>query len=299
MKSQLCLLATLCLLVSPIQIAAQTPDGPTNTPPGASPSPGGQGGGNGPGGSSVGSEDPGSPASPQFGAWLDDASLEGRGTGRLTIGAGYWRSADGRQIDVPMIDAGYDLSDRIHVGAFVPFYRARYSEELATGVDDVYLNTKIILVNDANAGGRFGLAVSPALEVLKSDSTTGSRVHWALPISAEVRMAPRIRIYGAGGYFSRGAVFGGVAAEWTAPTASVVWVALTDSYALETGTDLALSTSDRRLTNVAVGLTQFVNERLAVYANIGRTISNTSSGSPTIGVSGGFSIRLSRAKAVP
>jgi hypothetical protein len=193
-----------------------------------------------------------------------------------------------------MIDAGYDLSDRIHVAAFVPFYRARYIGELTTGVDDVYLNMKIVLVNTANAGrGRFGLAVSPALEVLNSDFTSGGRVHWALPVSAEVRVTPRIRIYGAGGYFSRGAAFGGVAAEWTAPTASVVWAALTDSYALETGTDLARSTSNRHLTNVAVGLTQPVNERLAVYANIGRTIS----GSPTIGVSGGISIRLSRAKA--
>jgi hypothetical protein len=240
-----------------------------------------------------------SPASPQFGAWLDDASLEGRGTGRVTIGAGYWWTADGRQIDVPMIDAGYDLTDRIHVAAFVPFYRARHRGELTTGVDDLYLNTKILVVNAASAGGRFGLAVSPALEVLNSDFTTGGRVHWILPVSAEVRVTPRIRIYGAGGYFSRGAAFGGLAAEWTAPTASVVWVALTDSYALEKGTDLDLSTNNRHLTNVAVGLTQVVNERLAVYANIGRTISNTSSGSPTIGVGGGISIRLSHSKAVP
>jgi hypothetical protein len=292
-------LATLCVLVLPRGIAAQAPGGPVSTPPGASPGGGGQGGGGAaPGGATVRSDGPLSPTSPQFGAWLDDASLEGRGTGRLTIGAGYWRTADGRQTDVPMIDAGYDLSDRVHVGAFVPFYRASYGGESRTGVDDVYVNTKVVVVNGANAGGRFGLAVSPALEVLNSD-TTGDRMHWALPISAEVRVTPRMRFYGAGGYFSRGAAFGGVAAEWTAPTASVVWLALTDSYALEKGTDVSLSTGTRHLTNVALGLTQLVNDRVAVYANIGRTISETSSGSPTIGVGGGISIRLSRAAPVP
>jgi hypothetical protein len=291
--------ATLCVMVLPVAIAAQVPDAPTNTPPGASPGTGGQGGGTGPGGSSVVTDGPVSPASPQFGAWLDDASLEGRGTGRVTLGAGYWRTADGRQIDVPMIDAGYDLSDRIHVAAFVPFYRARYGGELTTGVDDVYLNTKVVVVNAANGGGRLGLAVSPALEVLNSDFTTGDRVHWALPVSAEVRVTPRIRLYGAVGYFSRGAAFGGVAAEWTAPTASVIWLGLTDSFALGRGANLGPSTSRRHLTNLAVGLTQLVNERVAVYAHFGRTISAATSGGPTIGVGGGISMRLSRAKAAP
>jgi hypothetical protein len=290
--------AVLSVLVLPVGIFAQAPDRPANTAPGASPSTGGQGGGTGPPDPNVGSDSPVPPASPQFGAWLDDASLEGRGTARVTVGAGYWRTPDGRQLDVPMIDAGYDLTDRIHVAAFVPFYRARYGGELTTGVDDVYLSTKIIVVNGANAGGRFGFAVSPALEILNSGFTTGNRVHWAMPVSAEFRVKPSLRIYGAGGYFSRGAVFGGVAAEWTAPTASVVWAALTHSYALETAASFDGSTN-RHLANVAVGLTQLVNERVAVYANIGRTISDTSSGSPTIGVAGGISIRLSRAKAAP
>jgi hypothetical protein len=292
--------ATVFVLALPVRIAAQAPDGPVNTPPGVSPTTGGgQGGGSAPAGSSVGSNGGVSQSFPQFGAWLDDATLEGRGTGRLTIGAGYWRTADGRQIDVPMIDAGYDISDRIRVSAFVPFYRARYGAELTTGVDDVYLSTKVILVNAAKDGGHFGLAVSPALEVLSSGYTTGDRVHWVLPFSAEVRPTQRIRIYSTGGYFSRGAAFGGVAAEWTAPTASVIWVSLTDSYALETGTDLTLTTSDRHLSNVAIGLTQLINERLAAYVSVGRTMSDTSSGSPTIGVGAGISIRFSRSKAVP
>jgi hypothetical protein len=282
--------AMLCGLAFPAGLAAQTPDGPVTTHPGASPSAGaGQGAVGGPGGS---------PAFPQFGAWLDDATLEGRGTARVTIGAGYWRTDGARQIDVPMIDAGYDLSDRIRVSAFVPFYRASSSAQWTTGLDDVYLSTKLVLIDAARAGRRFGLAVSPTLEVLSSAFATGDRVHWVLPVSAEVRAARRLRIYTAGGYFSRGAAFGGIAGEWTFPPSSVVWLSLTDSFALETGTELTLPMSDRHLTNVAVGLTQLLNERFAVYVSVGRTISRTSSGSPTTGVGGGISIRLLRPRAV-
>ena len=297
MKSLFCV-ATLCVLGLTVGVAAQSPGGPVS-PPGVAPAASEGQGGSGPGGSTVGQDDSVSPAFPQFGTWLDDASLEGRGTGRVTIGAGYWRTTDGHQIDVPMIDAGYDVSDRIHVSAFVPFYRARYGGELTTGLDDVYLNTKIVLVNGANAGGRFGLAVSPALEVLNSGVTHGDRVNWVLPVSAEIRATPRIRIYSSGGYFSRGAAFGGVAAEWTAPTTSIVWVAVTDSYALQAGSDPAFSASALHLTNLAAGLTQLINERLAAYVSIGRTISDDGSNSRTVGVGAGISIRLSRSKATP
>lgn len=243
-----------------------------------------------------GNSGPEPPAVPQFGAWLDDASLEGRGTARVTLGSGYWRSADGNQVDVPMIDVGYDVSNRVQASAFVPFYRARYGADVTTGLDDVYVNTKVVLAKGANSGGRFGLAVSPALEVLNSNAATGSRMHWILPISAEVRVVPRFRIYGSVGYFSRGAAFGGVAAEWTAPTDSIVWAAVTSSFALEAGGE-GRSTSDRHLTNAVAGITQIINAQLAAYMSISRTISWTSSSSAIVGIGGGISIRVQRPKA--
>lgn len=238
----------------------------------------------------TGSNAPASPSFPQFGVWLDDASLEGRGTARVTIGAGLWRTPDGHQVDVPMIDAGYDFTDRVRLSAFVPFYRAQFGEELTSGLDDLYFSSKIILANGADGG--VGLAVSPALEIQNSASATRGRVHWALPISAEVRPVERLRIYGAGGYFSRGAAFGGIAAEWTATARSIVSVSLTHSYAIETGTALTPTTSDRHLTAAGFTLTQLVSDRLAVYFNIGRAILHADSSSPTTGVGGGISIRF-------
>jgi hypothetical protein len=233
----------------------------------------------------------------QFGAWLDDASTEGRGVGRVNVGAGYWRTTDGRQINAPMIDAGVDLSDRIHVSAFVPFYRATFGAESMAGLDDAYLNAKVIVLTGAQSGGRFGMAVSPVLEVLNGGFTS-DRVHWALPVSIELR-ARRLRVYGATGYFSRGAIFGGAAMEWTAPTNSVTWASLTDSYALETGTDAPLAASDRHRVDLGVGIAHPLNGRLAAYGSIARTLSSLSSGGVSVGLSGGVSIRVPGAGARP
>jgi hypothetical protein len=234
----------------------------------------------------------------QFGAWLDDASTEGKGVGRVSIGAGYWRMTDGRQVDAPMIDAGFDLSDRLHVSAFVPFYRATFGGESMAGLDDAYFSAKVVLLTVAQTGGRVGVAVSPVLEVLNGDFTTGDRVHWALPVTVEVRMR-RVRAYMAGGYFSRGAAFAGAALEWTAPTASVLWTSLTDSYALETGTDVALAARDRHRVDVAFGLTQPLTDRVAAYVSVGRSVSDIAAGGVSLGVGSGISIRLSRSTPQP
>src|SRR5688500_7400030 len=142
-KSLVCIAAT-CLFALPVRVAAQAPDGPVSVPPGTPP---GSGGGPADGGATIlSSGSSGSGARPlafrQFGAWLDDASTEGRGVGRVSVGAGYWRTTDGRQINAPMIDAGFGLSERIHVSAFVPFYRATFGGESIAGVDDAYFSAK-------------------------------------------------------------------------------------------------------------------------------------------------------------
>jgi hypothetical protein len=289
MKPLVCI-ATACLLALPAPAASQTPGGTVYVPPGTPP-------GSGP---TILSTGPIAPplAYRQFGAWLDDASTEGRGVGRVSVGAGYWRMTGGRQVDAPMIDAGFGLSDRIHVSAFVPFYRGTFDGESMAGLDDAYFSAKVVLLTGAQTGGRFGVAVSPVLELLNGDFTTGGRVHWALPVTVEMR-GRQVRAYMAGGYFSRGAAFAGVALEWTAPTASVIWTSWTDSYALETGTDVPLAARDRHRVDIAVGVTQPLTDRIAAYASVGRSVSNIDAGGVSLGVGTGISIRLSRSTPVP
>ena len=46
------------------------------------------------------------------------------------------------QTNIPMLGVGLGVTDRIQVGASVPFYRASYEGGSASGMDDVYLSAK-------------------------------------------------------------------------------------------------------------------------------------------------------------
>ncbi len=81
----------------------------------------------------------------QFGAWLDDASAAGPGEGYTSIGVGHWRMLGSTQTNLPMVGVGIGVTDRMQVGASVPFYRASYEGGSASGMDDVYLSAKYTL----------------------------------------------------------------------------------------------------------------------------------------------------------
>ncbi len=83
----------------------------------------------------------------QFGAWLDDASAAGSGEGYTSIGVGHWRMLGSTQTNLPMLGVGVGVTDRMQVGASVPFYRASYEGGSASGMDDVYLSAKYTLVD--------------------------------------------------------------------------------------------------------------------------------------------------------
>ena len=204
----------------------------------------------------------------QFGVWLDDATTRAEGGGSAGIGVGYWRGSGASLVDVPILDASYAVHDRLTIGASVPFYRSDYAGATSRGIDDVYLSGKIVLIDPALKDARFGIAVIPVLEVL-SPGFYEDRVHWALPVSAEFRAAP-MRVYGSTGYFSRGAVFGAGAVEWTSPAGTSLTVSLTHS--VPTAEDTTGLTGGRSDMSVAVG--HAVTETASVYMGVGRTISS-------------------------
>jgi hypothetical protein len=149
----------------------------------------------------------------QFGAWLDDTSTGVPGEGQTSIGMGYWRMQGMTQTNLPMLGMNVGVTDRLQVGALLPFYHVSYGGTVARGIDDIYLNAKYTIVDPTLTLSEVGLAVSPVVEVL-SAGATGGRVHFALPVSVEVRRQP-YRVYGSAGYFTRGSVFTGGAIEWT------------------------------------------------------------------------------------
>jgi len=233
----------------------------------------------------------------QFGSWLDDASAATAGEARTGFGIGYWRMSGGSQIDVPMIDMGYGLTERVQVSASVPFYRTTFDGATSRGLDDMYLSGKYTAIDPASNDSQFGLAVSPVLEVLSSGAPDG-RLHFAVPVSFELRRQP-YRVYGSAGYFSRGSVFGGAAIEWAMPSGMVFTGGLTHSYS--TKEDLAsdaLGVGKQRA-DVTAGLGYPLGSMAVSYVSVGRSLTSLDEGGTSLSLAGGISFRFAAAKATP
>ncbi len=221
----------------------------------------------------------------QFGVWLDDATTRAQGGGSVGLGIGDWRGAGSSLLDVPIVDGSYAVTDRLTLGASIPFYRSEYAGTTSRGVDDMYLSGKIVLIDPALKDARFGIAVIPVLEVL-SPGFYEDRVHWALPVSAEFRATP-IRVYGSTGYFSRGALFGAGAVEWTSPSGTSLTVSLMHS--MPTSEDETGLTGGRSDMNVAVG--RAITDAASVYVGVGRTLASPDESNKTsLAISGGLSV---------
>jgi hypothetical protein len=218
----------------------------------------------------------------QFGAWLDDTSAGAPGEGQTSIGMGYWRMQGMTQTNLPMVG--------VNVGALLPFYHVSYGGSVMRGIDDIYLNAKYTLVDPTLTLSEVGLAVSPVVEVL-SEGAPGGRVHFALPVSVEVRRQP-YRVYGSAGYFTRGAVFTGGALEWTSSSRLTLTGALTQSYSVRGDPTLdALGVSARRAD--VTGSVAYPFGQVAVgYVSIGRSLTSIEEGGTTFSLAGGLAVRF-------
>lgn len=260
------------------------PKGPRETAAGDT---GGAQGGGATGGSLV------APTFRQFGVWLDDASALAAREGRFGIGAGYWRGGGASLADVPIVDVAYGASDRVMLAASVPFYQSTYQGTTSRGLDDVYLSGKFVAVDPARTGSGVGLAVTPVVEIL-SAGYTSDRLHWALPVSVELRRSP-IRLYGSTGYFSRGAVFGAGAVEVATGAGTVVTGALTHAASTD---DTDLPGAGGR-TDASVGVSHSLADAVAAWLSVGRTLSSADANGTTFGISGGLSFSFSPAAGQP
>jgi hypothetical protein len=228
----------------------------------------------------------------QFGAWLDDASAATPGEGYVSIGTGYWRMPGMSQINVPMLGGGVGVTDRVQVSATVPFYNVQYEGGSARGLDDVYLGAKYVLVDPTLTISEFGLAVSPVVEVL-SPGAPGGRVHFAIPVSMELRRAP-FRMYGSAGYFTRGSVFTAGALEWTSSSRFVVTGMLTQSYSVKADPVLDSLSVGRRHVDAMASAAYPLGTLAVGYASIGRSLSSLEEGGTSLALTGGISLRFQR-----
>ena len=228
-----------------------------------------------------------------FGTWLDDASVMAAGSGFATLGFAYWRGPDFREFDLPMVDTGVAIHRSIQVGMSFPYYYAGPPDGPVTkGVGNVYMTTKLQLRDPSSHS--VGLAVTPMLEVLDNAPLTGgSRVNWALPGNVEFRSAGW-RTFASGGYFSRGALFASGAVEATVSKSAWVMASLSESYSTKADALTTALALPRGQTDISGGLTVALNPKVALYGNIGHTISHRETNAGTLNVASGVSFNFTR-----
>jgi len=224
-----------------------------------------------------------------FGAWLDDASVIAPGGGFSSFSVGYWRLASFTEVDAPSFDVAFGLTKRVQAGASVPVYHASAPGVPATrGVGDLYLSAKIQLREPA--GGTFGFAVIPLVQVLSAEPIIGTgRVSWAVPVSVEYQ-GTGWRTYGSTGYFSRGSLFVSGAIERALSNRLWVTGTLSQSHSVkddETADSLGLSANR---TDVSGGLTWAASDAVALFGAIGRTLGRDDGSATKLFLSGGLSI---------
>lgn len=226
-----------------------------------------------------------------FGSWLDDATVQDPGSGFVTLGFGFYETPVFREIDFPSIDSGFGVTKKLQVGMSLPYAHASVpGAATAHGFGDVYLDAKYQLREPSR--DRAGFALIPMVEVLSvAPPSGGSRVQWALPLSAE-RQFDHWRAMGTGGYFSRGAVFSAGALE--AELSKHAWLTGSLSWSYSTRHDdlsAALGFHRARL-DAGGGVTYAVGSRTAVYGSVGRTLSGRDDNSASFIFSTGISFGL-------
>jgi hypothetical protein len=228
-----------------------------------------------------------------FGTWLDDASVMGKGNGFVTMGFAYWRGPGFREFDLPMVDSGVALHQRVQVGMSFPYYYANEpGGPVARGFGNVYMTSKVQLRDPASHP--VGFAVTPMLEVLDAAPVIGGhRVNWALPANVELRR-DGWRAFGSGGYFSRGALFASGAIEAALSDRAWVMGSLSQSYSTKADQLTAALALPRDQTDVTGGLTVALRPNVAVYGTVGHTISNRQINSGTLNLTGGVSFNFTR-----
>ena len=214
-----------------------------------------------------------------YGSWLDDASIVPPGGAWIGLSTGYWKAEALRQIDAPVMSAVVGLNRRLQIGGSVPIYHFRDGTGLSeSGIGNIAIYGKALIIDPASQANGIGVAVAPLVEI---SSSSPDRIGWALPLNVEVRRE-RVRMYGSGGYFSRGSVFGSFAAEVPAGER----VSITGTF----GQSFANAGSHQTSLGVSLGLS--VSSSSSFYVGLGKSFQPAAAGPGGTSLAGGASFLL-------
>jgi len=204
-------------------------------------------------------------------AWLDDASVLEPGSVLLTMSGTRWSGGGVSELYLPVIDASFGVTKRVQISATVP--RVAGGDDgtgAPTGLGTSYFSAKIALRPDSTVK----LAVSPLIEVLGTAATQWlapdeSRYQLGVPVSIEAGRGPA-RLFGAAGFFTRGAWFAGGGAAFQLKPELGASVSLTRSWAKTDFEGVRRARSE-----LSGGASYFLTGQIAVYGSLGHTIATS------------------------
>ncbi len=218
-----------------------------------------------------------------YGSWLDDASIVEPGDIWIGLATGYWRGESNRQFDAPVASAAVGIGRRFQAGGSLSFYHFRDADGISeNGFGNVSLYGKVQLLDPYRAENAIGVALAPLIELSPGSQ---DRIGWALPVNVEAHRG-ELRLYGSAGYFSRGSVFGTVAADLPISSRLSLNASFGQSYA-RVGT---------HQTSLGAGISLGVSATSGLYLGLGRTFMPTEVGPGGVSLAGGMSFLLPEPK---
>ena len=224
-------------------------------------------------------------------AWVDDATVLDPGGVAVSISTIRWWGSGLSEVNIPIVDFALGVTKRVQLSASVPRVADSSQPDGAVGgLGTTYFTAKIGVAENRTHTAK--LAVLPTIEVLSPGVVQGlapgeHRVQLGLPVSGELDRGP-LRLYGAAGYFTRGAWFTGAGAGLSVSNKVSVSTGFSRAWRKSDVPDVPLSDRDRNEISgsASYGFTPMVR----VFASLSRTVATLPDNGAGTTIGGGVSL---------
>jgi len=223
-------------------------------------------------------------------AWVDDATVLESGGVAIAISMLRWSGSGLSEVNAPVVDIALGLTRRLQFSASVPrVVGSADPEGAAGGLGTSYFSAKIGVVANEKLGAK--LAVSPTLEVLSPGATASlapgeHRVQLGFPVSAEIDRG-QVRLYGATGYFTRGAWFTGGGIGVVVNDKTAYSAGFSRSWRRSAVPDMPIGDRDRN--EISGSISYAVASSVRAFGSLSRTIATLPENGAGTTIGGGLS----------
>jgi hypothetical protein len=223
-------------------------------------------------------------------AWVDDATLVDSGGITIAISTIRWMGSGASEVNLPVVDVAFGLTPRVQLSASVPrIAGSAGAAGAAAGLGTSYFSMKLAVVDDRKRGLK--IAVSPTLEVLSPGvvewlAPGEHRVQIGFPVSAQLDRG-QLRLYGASGYFTRGAWFMGTGAAFIVNDKVAVSGGFSRAWRRSIVPDVPLADRDRN--EISGSGSYALTPSVRLFGSLGRTIATLEENGAGTTIGGGIS----------